>query len=149
MAPYSSAIKAWPSGQIMATPMITRRGGYPVRYAKPVAYARLAAFRRKRPIDGRAADQRYERAPIHSITSSARSSTLSGTVRPSALAVLRFFNSYSQQLAKLAATTWCKLTQARDCVPLQDIAGQLHSHSARKLLRHLLERAADVDRGQA
>ena len=33
MAPYGSAIKAWPSGQIMATPMITRRGGYPVRYA--------------------------------------------------------------------------------------------------------------------
>jgi hypothetical protein len=27
MAPYGSAIKAWPSGQIMATPMITRRGG--------------------------------------------------------------------------------------------------------------------------
>jgi hypothetical protein len=24
MAPYGSAIKAWPSGQIMATPMITR-----------------------------------------------------------------------------------------------------------------------------
>jgi hypothetical protein len=29
MAPYGSAIKAWPSGQIMATPMITRRGRYP------------------------------------------------------------------------------------------------------------------------
>src|ERR1700756_1692615 len=26
MAPNGSAIKAWPSGQIMATPMITRRG---------------------------------------------------------------------------------------------------------------------------
>jgi hypothetical protein len=43
MAPYGSAIKAWPSGQIMATPMIARRGGYPVRYAKLVASARLAA----------------------------------------------------------------------------------------------------------
>jgi hypothetical protein len=62
MAPYGSAIKAWPSGQIMATPMITRGGGYPVRYAKPIASARLAAFRRKRPIDGRTADQRYELA---------------------------------------------------------------------------------------
>jgi hypothetical protein len=41
MAPNGSAIKAWPSGQIMATPMITRRGGYPVRYAKPVALASL------------------------------------------------------------------------------------------------------------
>jgi hypothetical protein len=75
MAPYGSAIKAWPSGQIMATPMITRRGGYPVRYAKPVASARLAAFRRKRPIDGRTADQRYELAAYHSITSSARKRT--------------------------------------------------------------------------
>jgi hypothetical protein len=43
MAPYGSAIKPWPSGQIMATPMITRRGGYHVRYAKLVASARLAA----------------------------------------------------------------------------------------------------------
>jgi len=59
----------------MATPMITRRGGYPVRYAKPVASARLAAFRRKRPIDGRTADQRYELAAYHSITSSARKRT--------------------------------------------------------------------------
>ena len=42
--------------------------------------------------------------------------------------------------ASLRGTTWCKLTQVRDCVPLQDIARQLHSHSARKLLRHLLER---------
>jgi len=49
MAPYGSAIKAWPSGQIMATPDYPPR--YPVRYARPVASARLAAFRRKRPID--------------------------------------------------------------------------------------------------
>src|SRR5262249_683665 len=28
MAPNGTAIKAWPSGQIMATPMITRRGGF-------------------------------------------------------------------------------------------------------------------------
>src|SRR5437870_11637630 len=59
VAPNGSAIKAWPSGQIMATPMITRRGGYPARYAKPVASARLAAFRRERPTDGRAADERH------------------------------------------------------------------------------------------
>jgi len=49
----------------MATPMITRRGGYPERYAKPVASARLAAFRRKQPIDGRTADERYELALLH------------------------------------------------------------------------------------
>jgi len=52
-----SAIKAWPSGQIMATPMITRPVVIP-RYAKPVASDRLPAFRRKRPIDGRSADSR-------------------------------------------------------------------------------------------
>ena len=31
----------------------------PARYAKPVASARLAAFRRERPTDGRAADERH------------------------------------------------------------------------------------------
>src|SRR5262249_35053100 len=42
--------------------------------------------RRERP-RGRAAEQRDERAPPHSITSSAATSSLSGTVRPSILAV--------------------------------------------------------------
>ena len=65
VAPYGSAIQAWPSGQRMATPMITRRGGYPARYAKPVVSARLAAFPRKRPIDVRTAEERYEFALLH------------------------------------------------------------------------------------
>src|SRR5262245_19224392 len=42
--------------------------------------------RRERPRSG-AAEQRDERAPLHSITSSAVASSLSGTVRPSILAV--------------------------------------------------------------
>jgi hypothetical protein len=50
-----------------------------------------------RPHDGghrrRAAKQRDERAPLHSITSSARASSLSGTSRLSALAVLRLSTS--------------------------------------------------------
>src|SRR5262249_48886614 len=41
----------------------------------------------------RAAEQRDEIAPRHSITSSARASRLSGTVRPSAFAVLRLIAS--------------------------------------------------------
>src|SRR5262245_35414038 len=41
----------------------------------------------------RAADKRDEFAPLHSITSSAATSSLSGTVRPSAFAVLRFMIS--------------------------------------------------------
>src|SRR5262249_21369005 len=42
---------------------------------------------------GRAAEQRDELAPFHSITSSARASSLSGIWRPSALAVLRFMTN--------------------------------------------------------
>src|SRR5262249_31741916 len=49
-------------------------------------------WRRERP-RGRAAEQRHERAPPHSITSSARASSAGGTVRPSALAVLRLIAS--------------------------------------------------------
>src|SRR5262245_25157818 len=46
--------------------------------------------RRERPCRRRAADQRHELAPPHhSITSSARASSVSGTVTPSAFAVLR------------------------------------------------------------
>src|SRR5262245_10673168 len=46
---------------------------------------------RERPHTYRAAEQRDEiAAPHHSITSSARASSVGGTVRPSALAVVRF-----------------------------------------------------------
>src|SRR5262249_37163659 len=47
----------------------------------------LLSPRRERPSRRRAAEQRYERAAIHSMTSSAATSSLSGTVRPSILAV--------------------------------------------------------------
>ena len=49
----------------------------------------LLRARRERPRACRAAEQRDEVAPLHSITSSAVASSLSGTVRPSVLAVLR------------------------------------------------------------
>src|SRR5258707_1436706 len=42
---------------------------------------------------GCAAEQRNELAPVHSITSSARASSVGGTSRPSALAVLRLITS--------------------------------------------------------
>src|SRR6516165_11256291 len=45
--------------------------------------------RRERPRDGRAADKRDELAAPHSITSSARASSVGGTSRPSAIAVAR------------------------------------------------------------
>src|SRR5262249_34602844 len=47
----------------------------------------LLRSRRERPRCCRAAEQRDELAPPHSITSSARASSVGGTVRPSALAV--------------------------------------------------------------
>src|SRR5262249_44168768 len=50
----------------------------------------LLRARRERPTDRRAAEQRDECAALHSITSSASATNLSGTSRPSAFAVLRF-----------------------------------------------------------
>jgi hypothetical protein len=52
----------------------------------------LLPLRRERPCR-RVAKQHDERAPSHSITSSARESSVGGTSRPSALAVLRFITS--------------------------------------------------------
>src|SRR6516225_5414917 len=49
--------------------------------------------RRERPRSYRAAEQRYELPPLHSITSSASASSLSGIWRPSAFAVLRLMAS--------------------------------------------------------
>src|SRR5215467_1668478 len=61
-------------------------GGQQHAYAAhPLALLRA---RRHRP-NRRAAEQRDECAPLHSITSSARASSIGGTSRLSALAVLR------------------------------------------------------------
>src|SRR5262245_9477032 len=53
----------------------------------------LLRARRKRPRNRCAAEQRDEIAPLHSITSSARPSSVSGKVMPSALAALRLMTS--------------------------------------------------------
>src|SRR5262245_8622938 len=50
-------------------------------------FARQRGARRERPRRGRAADERNELAPLHSITSSASNCTAFGTFRPRALAV--------------------------------------------------------------
>ena len=55
-------------------------------------HGRLLRVRRKRP-SRRAAEKRDEFAPVHSITSSARSRIDGGTARPSALAVLRLMTN--------------------------------------------------------
>src|SRR5262249_12047587 len=49
-------------------------------------HRRLLRVRRERPCRRRAAEQRDELPPLHSITSSARASSVGGTVRPSAVA---------------------------------------------------------------
>src|SRR5262249_1774314 len=54
---------------------------------------RLLRARRERPRRRRAAKQRDELAPPHSITSSARASSVGGTSRPSACAVIRLMTS--------------------------------------------------------
>src|SRR5262249_43513422 len=53
----------------------------------------LLRARRERPRESRAAEQRDELAPLHSITSSAMASMPGGIVRPSILAVLRLITS--------------------------------------------------------
>ena len=55
-------------------------------------HCRILCARRERPCC-RATDYRDELAPPHSITSSAMESTLSGMVRPSALAVVRLMTN--------------------------------------------------------
>src|SRR5262244_4652423 len=58
--------------------------------ADPQHLARLLRARRERPRGCRPAEQRDERAtPHHSIASSARSRSASGTFKPSTLAVVR------------------------------------------------------------
>ena len=56
-------------------------------------HRRLLRARRERPRHHSAAEQRDELAPLHSITSSAVASSLSGTVRPSVTAVWALITS--------------------------------------------------------
>src|SRR5262245_39848877 len=58
-----------------------RRRGCQAQESDPRHLARLLRTRRERP-RSRAAEQRYEGAPLHSITSSARASTEAGMSMP-------------------------------------------------------------------
>src|SRR5262249_17849032 len=60
---------------------------FPPQYGNLWQTCQLLRARRERPC-GRAAKQRDELAALHSITSSARTSSVTGTSRPSAFAVL-------------------------------------------------------------
>ena len=75
--------------------LIPRTSAQPLRRAP--ARGRSAApgrpTRRQRPRRCRAAEQRDELAPLHSITSSAATCSVSGTVRPSPLAAFKLMTS--------------------------------------------------------
>ena len=66
---------------------------YRGEHADPPHPLGLLRARRERPRSRRAAEQRDELAPVHSITSSARSKNVSGIARPSALTVVRLMTS--------------------------------------------------------
>src|SRR5213076_73549 len=71
-------------------------GGFAWRAADGELYGRSIALLRpcrERPCGRRAAEQRDELAAVHSITSSASASNLSGISRPSAFAVLTLTTS--------------------------------------------------------
>src|SRR5262249_42012374 len=63
--------------------------GKSVQKGDPAHSSARLRGRRQRPRCRRAAEQRDELAPVHSITPSARACRVIGTVRPSAFAVLR------------------------------------------------------------
>src|SRR5262249_17764738 len=63
------------------------------QHTNPPRTLALLRARRQGPRRRRAADERDELAASHSITSSARASSVSGTVRPRAFAVLRLITS--------------------------------------------------------
>src|SRR6516162_5726246 len=71
-------------------PIVRSRGQENANESRLLALLRA---HRERPRGSRAAEQRHELAPLHSITSSARASTAGGISRPSAFAVLRLMTS--------------------------------------------------------
>ena len=76
-------------------------------------HRRLLPARRERPRGRAAAEQGDELAPFHSITSSARASSVAGTSRPSAFAVLRLINR--------------RRSISRDCSLAQGISQNKHN----------------------
>jgi len=74
-------------------PLAVGRARASYEHADERLFRGLLRARRERPRGRRAAEQRDEIAPFHSITSSARASTEDGISSPSAFAVLRLITS--------------------------------------------------------
>src|SRR6266545_1140236 len=90
VAPFDITEVAHPAHEFFAEWIVVRGSRPDVPDTRRLA--RLLRARGERP-RGRTAEQRDEFAAIHSITSSARASSVGGTSRPSALAVLRLTTS--------------------------------------------------------
>src|SRR5262249_11593801 len=90
VAPFDITEVAHPAHEFLAEWIVVRGSRSDVSDARGLA--RLLRPCRQRPRCC-AAGQRDELAPLHSITSSASASSLSGMVRPSALAVLRLITN--------------------------------------------------------
>src|SRR5215472_535920 len=93
IAPFDITEVAHPAHEFLANLIVVRGSRSDVSDARGLG--RLLRTHRERPRCRRAAEQRDERPTFHSITSSARASSVAGTVRPSVLAVFRLIaNSY-------------------------------------------------------
>src|SRR5215468_10224886 len=90
VASFDVAEVAHPAHEFLAIWIVIQGSGSDV--SDTGSLPRLLHTRRERPGD-RAAKERDERPPFHSITSSARASKVAGTSRPSACAVIRFTTS--------------------------------------------------------
>src|SRR5262249_2407370 len=88
--------------------------------------------RRKRPCGGCTAKERYELAPPHSITRSARPSSGSGKLRPRALAVFRLMTSstlgglMNWKIGRLLALENAAGVYPEQTVRLREIASVAH-----------------------
>src|SRR5262249_54760355 len=87
VAPLDITEVAHPAHEFLAEWIVVRGSRSDVSDARGLAC--LLRARRERPRSSRAGEQGNELAPLHSITSSAATRRPGGTVRPSALAVLR------------------------------------------------------------
>src|SRR5215831_7157043 len=85
IAPFDITEVAHPAHEFLANLIVVRGSRSDISHARGLA--RLLRSRHQRP-HSRAAEQCDELSAFHSITSSARTSSVGGTSRPSALAVL-------------------------------------------------------------
>src|SRR5262249_22236841 len=105
---------------------------------------RLLRARRERP-RRRAAEERDERAAFHSITSSARASNMGGTVRPSALAVVRSMTTSNFVEARRMRVCYPSRPSARmvSCTfglaPIRAMYALMFGHFARSILWILVQ----------